>query len=172
MMSEVQSQRKDGEPSPVVLSFMNEVASSPRGEGVLYCYQCGRCSSSCPVSRIAVKHNPRKLMEKIILGFKDEVLSTDLPWYCLSCFTCVDRCPQGADVGEVMFAIRNIAVSHGNVPEGLVEQARNLLSTGQVVPLTHLAIEKRRRLGLPQVGFAPREVVQKLLRKTRLGKLT
>jgi len=110
-------------------------------------------------------------MEKIILGFKDEVLSTDLPWYCLSCFTCVDRCPQGADVGEVMFAIRNIAVSQGNVPKGLVEQARNLLSSGQVVPLTHLAIEKRKKLGLPEIEFAPPEVVQNLLKKTRLGKL-
>nr|MDO8097847.1 4Fe-4S dicluster domain-containing protein [Candidatus Njordarchaeota archaeon] len=170
-MSEVQSQEKRDKVSPVVQGFMNEVASSPRGEGILYCYQCGRCSGGCPVSRIVSKHNPRRLMEKIILGFKDEVLSTDLPWYCLSCFTCVDRCPQGADVGEVMFAIRNIAVSQGNVPKGLVEQARNLLSSGQVVPLTHLAIEKRRKLGLPKIEFAPPEVVQNLLKKTRLGKL-
>jgi heterodisulfide reductase subunit C len=111
-------------------------------------------------------------MEKIILGFKDEVLTTDLPWYCLSCFTCVDRCPQRADVGEVMFAIRNLSVEQGNVPRELGEQARNLVSTGQVVPLTHLAIEKRKKLGLPTIQFAPRELIKKLLKGTRLGKFT
>ncbi len=171
-MSEEQSEKRSGEAPSVVLTFMNEVASSPRGEGILYCYQCGRCSSSCPVSRITPRHNPRKLMERIILGFKDEVLLTDLPWYCLSCFTCVDRCPQGADVGEVMFAIRNMSVEQGNVPKELMEQAKNLVSTGQVVPITNLALEKRQRLKLPPIEFASREVVQKLLRQTRLSKLT
>jgi heterodisulfide reductase subunit C len=171
-MSELSTKKSNEAVPSLVLRFMDEVANSPRGGGILHCYQCGRCSSSCPVSRIASKHNPRRLMEKIILGFKDEVLTTDLPWYCLSCFTCVDRCPQRADVGEVMFAIRNMSVEQGNVPRELVDQARNLVSTGQVVPLTHLAIEKRKKLGLPPIKFASRELIQKLLEGTRLGKFT
>jgi heterodisulfide reductase subunit C len=76
-----------------------------------------------------------------------------------------------ADVGEVMFAIRNIAVSRGNVPNGLVEQGKNLLSTSQVVPLTNLAIEKRRKLGLPPIKFASPEIIRKLLKGTELSKL-
>jgi heterodisulfide reductase subunit C len=68
-----------------------------------------------------------------------------------------------------MFAIRNIAAAQNNVPEGLIEQARSLVSTGQVVPLTHLATEKRKELGLPQLEVVSPKVIQKLLKDTRLS---
>jgi len=79
--------------------FMHEVANTPRGRGVLACIQCGRRTSSCTVARAIEEHNPRKLMEVIILGLRSEVVAGPLPWHCLSCFTCLDRCPQGGDVG-------------------------------------------------------------------------
>jgi len=60
-------------------------------------------------------------MEMIILGLRSDVLDGQLPWYCLSCFTCLDRCPQKGDAGETMFAIRNLAVRKGNVPEGILD---------------------------------------------------
>ena len=151
--------------------FMHEVANTPRGKGILACIQCGRCSSSCPIARLVDEHNPRQLMEMIILGSRDEVLRTKLPWYCLSCFTCLDRCPQGGDVAEVMFAIRNLALREGNVPDGFAAQAGNLIKTGCVVTPTMMMIRKRETLGLSKIPSTAIEEVQKILKKTTLDKM-
>lgn len=150
---------------------MHEVANTPRGKGILACIQCGRCSSSCPIARLVDEHNPRRLMEMIILGLRDEVLHTKLPWYCLSCFTCLDRCPQGGDVAEVMFAIRNLAVKEGNVADGFAVQGRSLVETGRIVNPTMMMIKKREKLGLSKGPSTATEEVQKILKKTALDKL-
>ena len=160
--------------SEVDPNFMHEVANTPRGEGVLTCIQCGRCTSSCPVARFLVEHNPRRLMEMIILGFRPDVLRR-LPWYCLSCFTCLDRCPQRGDVGEVVFAIRSLAAREGDIPEGVVEQAKNLLDTGRLVPTTEFMLRQRKTLGLPEISMSAKDAetimkragVDKMITKAR-----
>jgi len=157
--------------SELDLGFMGEVVNTPRGRGILLCIQCGRCSSSCPVARLTKEHNPRRLMEMVILGLRSEVVPEKLPWYCLSCFTCLDRCPQGGDVGEVMFALRNLAVKEGNVPSGVVAQAKALFETGRVLNPIRTAVEKRESLGLGKLGNAGVDDVQKILKKTGLSKI-
>jgi len=156
--------------SELDLNFMGEVANTPRGRGILLCIQCGRCSSGCPVARLTSEHNPRRLMEMVIVGFKQEVLPTQLPWYCLSCFTCLDRCPQGGDVGEVMFAIRNLAVNIDNVPAGVLVQARSLYDTTRVINPVRTALERREGLGLGKITSEGLEEVQKILKKTGMDK--
>jgi len=151
--------------------FMHEVASTPRGRGILTCIQCGRCTGSCPVSRVVDEHNPRKLMEMTILGLRSEVLLGPLPWYCLSCFTCLDRCPQNGDVGEAMFAIRNLAVREGNVPKGILTQAQSLFETGRVITPSRMALIQREKYGLGKEPAVDVESVQKILRKTFFDKL-
>ena len=151
--------------------FMHDVANTPRGKGVLACIQCGRCTSSCPVARIVEEHNPRKLMEMIILGLRSDLFAGQLPWYCLSCFTCLDRCPQGGDVGEVMFAIRNLAVKEGNIPDGILVQTKSLFENGRVVAASKMALVQRERHGLDKEPSVDVQAVQKILRKTRFNKL-
>jgi heterodisulfide reductase subunit C len=150
---------------------MHEVANTPRGRGVLVCIQCGRCTSSCPVAREVEEHNPRKLMEMTILGLRSEVIAGPLPWHCLSCFTCLDRCPQGGDVGETMFAIRNLAVREGNIPRGILDQAHNLFETGRVVIPSKTALIQREKYGLGKEPTVDVQAVQKILRKTSVDKL-
>lgn len=151
--------------------FMHEVANNPRGKGVLACIQCGRCTSSCPVARVVEEHNPRKLMEMIILGLRSDVLNERLPWYCLSCFTCLDRCPQGGDVGEVMFAIRNMTVREGKIPEGILVQASSLFENGRVVTSSKMASIQREKRGLGKEPTVDVEAVRKILTKTRFDRL-
>jgi len=150
---------------------MHEVANTPRGRGVLACIQCGRCTSSCPVARVVEEHNPRKLMEMIILGLRSDVLSGRLPWYCLSCFTCLDRCPQGGDVGEAMFAIRNLTVREGNIPDGILAQAKSLFENGRVVTAGRMALAQRVKHGLGNEPTVDVEAVQKILKRTHFDKL-
>jgi len=150
---------------------MHEVANTPRGRGVLACIQCGRCTSSCPVAKVIEEHNPRKLMEMTILGLRSDILSGPLPWHCLSCFTCLDRCPQGGDVGEVMFAIRNLTVREGNIPEGILTQAQSLFDTGRVVIPSRMASIQREKYGLGKEPKVDVEAVQRILKRTCFDKL-
>jgi len=151
--------------------FMHEVANTPRGRGILTCIQCGRCTSSCPVTRLVEEYNPRKLMEMIILGLRSDVLQGPLPWHCLSCFTCLDRCPQGGDVGEAMFAIRNLAIKEGNIPRGTLVQAQSLFENGRVVTPSRMALINREKYGLSKGPAVDVEAVQKILRKTSFDRL-
>lgn len=157
--------------SELDLNFMSEVAGTPRGNGILLCIQCGRCSSGCPVARLTNEHNPRRLMEMVILGLKKDILPTQLPWYCLSCFTCLDRCPQGGDVGDVMFAIRNLAAKNGNIPAGVAGQAKALYETTRVINPVRSALEKRESMGLGKLDNEGLTDVQKILKKTGMEKI-
>jgi len=70
-----------------------------------------------------------------------------------------------------MFAIRNLAVMEGNVPEGVLTQARSLMDTGCVVTPVRTMVMEREKRGLAKIT-PPTEDVQKILRKTAFNKKT
>ena len=112
-------------------SFKNEVASYPGGERVLNCYLCGTCTAGCPISEIEADYNPRRIMRKILLGMKDELLNSGEIWKCYQCHTCVSHCPQDVRFADVIRALRGIAADEGifnkdfaDAVEGLDRAAR------------------------------------------------
>jgi heterodisulfide reductase subunit C len=70
-----------------------------------------------------------------------------------------------------MFAIRNLAVREGNVPDGFAAQAGNLIETGRVVTPTMMMTTKREKLGLSKGPSTATEEVQKILKKIGLDKM-
>jgi len=89
--------------------FLDELTAFPGVEKVKNCMQCGVCTASCPLSH-KMEQTPRKIMEMIKTGMRNEVLSSDTMWYCASCYACTVRCPQGISMAEVMYALRTIAM--------------------------------------------------------------
>jgi len=85
------------------------------------CYQCKRCTSGCPVSKLT-QSGPAEMMRWLHLNAGDELLDSDIIWTCVSCETCSSRCPMGIDVAAVMDALRTLAMEKhaarqkGNVP--------------------------------------------------------
>ena len=96
-------------------SFKNEVACLPGGERVLNCYLCGTCTAGCPISEITADYNPRKIMRKILLGQKDELLRSGEIWKCYQCHTCVSHCPQDVRFADIIRALREIALKENIV---------------------------------------------------------
>jgi heterodisulfide reductase subunit C len=82
------------------------------GVGLSVCFQCKKCSSGCPVSKL-VKSPPSEIMRRLHLGAGDELLDSDILWMCVSCETCSARCPMGIDVAAVMDALRHLALEKG-----------------------------------------------------------
>jgi heterodisulfide reductase subunit C len=76
------------------------------GENVSLCFQCGECTSSCPLSH-EMDILPSTMMRFIQLG-QTEVLESKMMWTCSSCFNCSARCPVEIDVAKVIEALRQI----------------------------------------------------------------
>jgi len=70
-----------------------------------------------------------------------------------------------------MFAIRNLAVKEGNIPDGILVQAKSLFENGRVVAASKMARIQRERYGLDKEPTVDVQAVQKILRKTRFDKL-
>jgi len=74
-------------------------------------------------------------------------------------------------VGEVMFALRNLAVRQGNIPAGVAAQAKALYETTRVINPVRTALDKRESMGLGKITTEGLEEVQKILKKTGMDKI-
>ncbi|MCW4010683.1 MAG: 4Fe-4S dicluster domain-containing protein [Candidatus Bathyarchaeota archaeon] len=133
-------------------------------EKLLKCFQCGTCTSDCPVARYSDSYRPRTLIHMARLGLKDRVLKSDTLWLCAACFTCTDRCPQGVEVASVIRVLRNLAAEEGIVPQVFKDQCSSVLQSGYAYKISELRLKKRDTLGLPPLPKGNPESVQKSLK--------
>jgi heterodisulfide reductase subunit C len=91
-------------------TFMDQVITATPGDTRLgMCIQCGTCGGSCP-SGPDMDHTPRQIFAMIRAGLRDEVLKSNTPWYCVSCYYCMVRCPQDIHITDVMYTLKRMAV--------------------------------------------------------------
>jgi len=86
-------------------------------EELLKCIQCGTCSASCPTA-YAMDHTPRRIIASLRAGQLEEVLRSNTPWVCASCYYCTVRCPAGIEFTEFMYHLKRMAVERGLYPPG------------------------------------------------------
>jgi len=86
-------------------------------EKLKYCFECGKCTASCPIVELFPKnYNPRILLERIFLN-PEKVLSEEELWLCAWCYRCYRRCPQSLKVPEIFLALKKIAIEEGYLQE-------------------------------------------------------
>lgn len=96
------------------LSFFDRVVSiTPGGETLAICLQCGTCGGSCP-SGADMDATPRKIFAMVMADMEDEVLKSNTPWYCVSCYYCTVRCPQNIPITDLMYTLKRMAVAQGD----------------------------------------------------------
>jgi heterodisulfide reductase subunit C2 len=98
------------------VNFKYEIAGKPGGENIKKCFACGTCTAGCPVYHVEHKYNPRKIIRMILLGMREQVLSSKEIWLCSQCYTCSANCPQDVDFSDIVFALREMAVREGHAP--------------------------------------------------------
>ncbi|MBM3332810.1 hypothetical protein FJY68_13350, partial [candidate division WOR-3 bacterium] len=89
--------------------FKNRLAEKYGDTGFMHCLSCGSCSASCPVRKLEEKYNPRRIIRMAIMGMKDEVYKSEFVWMCSYHTTCLHRCPQGVNIGEVADVVSRMA---------------------------------------------------------------
>jgi len=91
-------------------TFIEQVIHATPGDSRLdLCIQCGTCGGSCP-SGADMDHTPRAIFQMIRSDMKDEVLKSNTPWYCVSCYYCTVRCPQEIHITDIMYTLKRMAV--------------------------------------------------------------
>ncbi|MDH7499151.1 MAG: 4Fe-4S dicluster domain-containing protein [candidate division NC10 bacterium] len=146
--------------------FYREISALPSGREILKCIQCGTCSASCPVFRYNPGANPRKIIAKAILGMKEEVIRSEEIWLCAKCESCLVRCHKDVRPGEILGAIRTIAirkgVRRGPGPQHTRAFRRDILRFGKLNEAT---------LPLVTLGYRMIKMVPLALRMLARGKL-
>jgi len=102
--------------------FKLEIASRPGGENIRKGCACGTCTAGCPGYHVEHAYNPRKIIRMILLGMREQVLSSKTIWLCSQCYTCSANCPQDVDFSDIMSALRDMAVKEGYASADLRER--------------------------------------------------
>ncbi len=110
-------------------TFFEEVmAGTPGNSNLEKCIQCGTCGGSCP-SGPDMDHSPRTLFAMAEAGMKDQVLRSNTPWYCVSCYYCMSRCPQEVHITDIMSTLKRMAIKEGLYKESSAADAPDFSGT-------------------------------------------
>ncbi|CAA7601738.1 4Fe-4S ferredoxin-type, iron-sulphur binding domain protein [Acididesulfobacillus acetoxydans] len=85
------------------------------GMDVYACYQCGKCSASCPVY-FAMDILPHQILRLLQIGEMDQVLDCESIWLCTLCSACSTRCPRGVDLPVIIEELRRAGLRRVSGP--------------------------------------------------------
>ena len=171
-MTETAPAKEPIKASEIDPKFKYELMKMHGGEKILRCFQCGTCTSDCPVARYSDTYRPRTLIHMAQLGLKERVLNSDTPWLCAACFTCTDRCPQDVEVASVIRVLRNLAAERGCVPQVFKDQTSSKLESGYAYKNPELRKKKRETQGLPPLPKGNPENIRKALKGVKFLEAT
>lgn len=92
------------------------IAKMPGCENLFSCIQCGTCSGTCPLS-LYMDYTPRRIINLVREGFRDDALASQTIWLCASCYSCAVRCPQDIHITDVMYTLKCEAIKRGLYPK-------------------------------------------------------
>ena len=77
------------------------------------CYQCGKCSAGCPMASESALR-PHAVMRLVMQDRREQALTDESIWLCLTCETCSARCPNDCDPARVIDAVRELSIEAGS----------------------------------------------------------
>jgi len=104
-------------------NFLTKVLiNSPTDPHLERCIQCGTCGGSCPAGP-DMDHTPRALFALIFADMGEEVLRSNAPWFCVSCYYCMVRCPQDVKITDCMYTLKRLSIRAGLYKQGSAKHA-------------------------------------------------
>jgi heterodisulfide reductase subunit C/nitrate reductase gamma subunit len=105
--------------TPLPLNKQNPGKSQPaiKDRTYTHCFSCHSCTTVCPV--VANYENPEQvlgllphqIMCGLGLGLSEMAAGAGMIWDCLTCYKCQENCPQQVQVCDILWRLKNNAVS-------------------------------------------------------------
>ncbi len=89
--------------------WTRSILSHPGCERLMSCMQCGTCSGTCPLS-LYMDFTPRRIVQLVREGFRDDALRSQTIWLCASCYACAAHCPQDIHITDLMYTLKREAI--------------------------------------------------------------
>jgi heterodisulfide reductase subunit C len=140
-------------------------------EDLFECYQCARCTGSCPAAMVMNAIGPRETLLRCLNLGQAAVIKDERVWYCTTCHVCEDRCPQGINIPELLTAIFNLAAQQGNLPEKIKFGVDLIAKTGRSLIVNEKVLKDRLKLALPPLDPLNIEEIEGILKKTGLNEV-
>jgi heterodisulfide reductase subunit D len=98
------------------------------------CYDCGKCTATCPVSRAGGDYSPRRHVLATNLGSLADGARDGTLASCLTCALCDRRCPVQVDYTNLVRALRERDYREDAQPEcphgGALQSLMRMMATG------------------------------------------
>ncbi len=141
-------------------------------EDLFECYQCARCTGSCPAAMVLDhSYGPRETLLRCLNLGQEAVINDERIWYCTTCQVCEDRCPQEIHISDLLTAICNLAAQRGNLPEKIKFGVDLVAKTGRTLVISDKVHRDRQKLGLPPLSPLAVDEIEGLLKKTGLNEV-
>ena len=89
--------------------------------GLTACFECGKCTATCPIAKTFGKDDfectPRSIIEMALLD--SDLVTGDAIWYCLTCDVCTKGCPCDVRFRDFIEDLREIAMEVGHDEHGI-----------------------------------------------------
>ena len=146
--------------------FRKQVMTSHGAEKLMNCYQCGTCTSDCPIAKRVEEFRPRNIARLVMYGQKNRVLEGDLLYLCAGCYTCYEHCPQEVHVSEIVSALRKISLDEGHLLPGFKALMEGVAEMGYIYEIDEFENEMREDEDLPHAPEPDIEAIEKIMRIT------
>jgi Fe-S oxidoreductase len=99
------------------------------GETFQSCMQCGACTGVCPWNEVT-SYSPRKILRDISLDRSSNVSVDEAAWTCASCNSCVEQCPRGIGILDLIKSVRRHVAEAGSLPGSFNAVVKSLKKEG------------------------------------------
>jgi heterodisulfide reductase subunit D len=77
------------------------------------CLDCGKCTGVCPLARVDPDYSPRRIVERVVYGEAETVITDPRLWACMTCGLCSTICPSNVDFNRFTIEMRAAAFQSG-----------------------------------------------------------
>jgi heterodisulfide reductase subunit C len=105
--------------TPIPLNVQTDSEKHPAVKDRTYahCFSCQSCTTVCPVvanyddPEQVLGLLPHQIMCSLGLGLSEMAAGAGMIWDCLTCYKCQENCPQQVEVCDVLYRLKNLAVT-------------------------------------------------------------
>jgi len=112
------------------------LAKAAREAKTWACYDCGKCTATCPVARAGGMHSPRRQVLAVNGGQGQDLSQESTLFHCLTCGHCDRRCPAGVGYTNLVQRLREIAYREGAEPDcphgGALQSVMRMMAKGEL----------------------------------------